>query len=54
MDETHSGTLNKLNTYALSYLHPDVSWESFRKKYREEKDAGAKTFTWQGRKYNTK
>ena len=28
--------------------------KAFRKKYREEKDAGAKTFTWQGRKYNTK
>ena len=28
--------------------------ESFRKKYKKEKDAGKKTFTWNGRKYTTK
>lgn len=28
--------------------------ESFRKKWKKEKDAGKKTFTWNGRKYTTK
>ena len=36
------------------YRKDSAPAKSFRKKYREEKDAGAKTFTWQGRKYNTK